>query len=174
MLEIDLKGKTEEDLVRALQAGQREALSLLYDAYSPVLLGLVARILPTQEAAEEVLLACFVHVWGKIRDFNPATHRLLTWLLGIARQLALAKKNSTRAFAPGQDQKMTTFASDNQPDTRFPSFHGLASPEKAVLDLVYLQGYTCPLAAEELGLTEEALKVKLRIAFTQIRAEKTA
>jgi RNA polymerase sigma-70 factor, ECF subfamily len=61
---------SDEDLMRALAAGQQEALGPLYSRYAPLVFNLAAQSLG-RPAAEEVVQEVFLAVWRKADTFNP-------------------------------------------------------------------------------------------------------
>lgn len=179
---IDLKGETEESLVAALQQGRQEVLGLLYDAYAPVIMGVVMRIVPDKEVAEQVLQETFMAIWSRIDVYNPARNRFLIWGLVIARGIALeavkngkgnlvVKEQRSANFAGAADAKELVSYIREQEDKQFCQ---LEPQERAVLELVYLKGHSCSEDAAALGITEEVLKAKLRSAFIHLKSEKSA
>ena len=52
-------------LMRAIAAGDREALGGLYDRYAPRLMGLLVRMLGDRGDAEETLAELFFEVWDR-------------------------------------------------------------------------------------------------------------
>lgn len=182
MFGIDFQGETEQSLVAALQQGRQEVMGLLYDAYAPVMMGVISRIVPQQEVAEEVLKETFVAIWSRIGIYDASSNRFLVWALAIARGMALeAVKNGTRTPVAKQ-QRMLSFA-DAEDNKNIPSgdtLQGnkllchLSPQEKAVLELIYLKGFSCFEAAAALGITEETLRASIKKAFLHIKAGKSA
>ncbi|GAB3812093.1 hypothetical protein GCM10028895_02800 [Pontibacter rugosus] len=69
---INLQGETEQSLVEALKQGKQEVLGLLYDAYAPVMMGVILRIVPDREVAEEVLQETFLAIWSRIEVYDAS------------------------------------------------------------------------------------------------------
>src|SRR5439155_56318 len=83
--EIDL----DRDLIARCAAGDADALGLLYDRYGRVVFGVLHALLPSPEAAEEVVQDAFHSVWRRARDYDAAKGSVRTWLLAIARNAAI-------------------------------------------------------------------------------------
>src|SRR2546428_1678350 len=84
-------------LVERIAAGDAEALGELYDRYGRLIFGVLYRMLPAPQAAEEVAQDAFHAVWRQAgsyrRDRGPVCHRPL-------RPSAKGGADSRRAPAP--------------------------------------------------------------------------
>src|SRR5687768_8273205 len=76
-------------LIDMLRAGENEAYVALYDAYAPMLFGVILRIVDDRKEAENLLQDCFVKIWQNIQSYDESKGRLATWLLNIARNTAI-------------------------------------------------------------------------------------
>src|SRR2546428_8030505 len=70
-------------LVERIASGDAEALGELYDRYGRVAFGVLYRMLPGPEAAEEVAQDAFHSVWRQARSYRAERGSLPTWLLAI-------------------------------------------------------------------------------------------
>ncbi|WP_207434682.1 RNA polymerase sigma factor [Sabulibacter ruber] len=182
MAPLTLQREAEERLIEAIREGKQEAFGLLYDAYAPVLLGLISRIVQNTEVAEEVLKETFLAIWSRIHIFDPTQSRFLTWGLAMARGIALeAHKTGKYAhltFGKKDEDPVTpeaTRETDQLEESQTKEvFCQLQPQENAILDLIYHKGYTCQQAAEALNISQEELKSQLKSAFKHIGAERTA
>jgi RNA polymerase sigma-70 factor (ECF subfamily) len=85
------------ELLQRVAAGDRAAFAELYDRTSPQLFGVALRILRQKERAEDVLQECFVAVWQRAGDYDPAKGAAMTWLMTILRHRAIdAVRRGTR------------------------------------------------------------------------------
>lgn len=85
------------DDVRSLErvaAGDREALARLYDRHSPLILGVLIRMLGTRGQAEEVLQEAFLNAWRDAKYYRSHLATPLGWLLMLARFRALQRLRS--------------------------------------------------------------------------------
>jgi RNA polymerase sigma factor (sigma-70 family) len=181
MIGIDFQGETEQSLVAALRQGRQEKLSELYDAYAPILLGMITRIVKDSDLAEQVLQESFVAIWSRIGKYDASKERLLTWGLAIAREIALTaiivNNNTSTEIAPNIStetpiQQLKVLSLQNG-HVKKQDHCTLAPLEKSVLELLYLEGRTCEETAKELSLTVAELRTMLKRAFTHLKAEKS-
>ena len=76
-------------LLERVAAGDQAALAQLYDLTSPILYGLMLRMLRQPERAQEALQDCYLRVWHRAETYCPAKGEPIAWLIGVARYRAL-------------------------------------------------------------------------------------
>ena len=170
---------TEEDLVLALKDHEKTAIQALYDMYSGALLGVIFRIVQHSEVAEDLLQDTFIKIWHSADKYDSTKGRLFTWMINIARNLAIDKLRSKdfRNANKNQDiennvdfidqQRKVTFNADTM---GLKDMVTALKPEfKSVLDMVYFKGYTHVEAAEELNLPLGTVKTRIRMAIMELR-----
>ncbi len=77
------------ELLAATADGDQNALVALYDATSPILYGLLLRMLKQPEWAQEALQDCYMRVWRRSGTYSRDKGDPIGWLIGIARYRAL-------------------------------------------------------------------------------------
>ena len=77
------------DLLARVAARDREAFAAVYKATSAKLWGIVVRILPRRDIAEDVLQDVYVRIWERAVSFDPAKASPITWMATIARNRAI-------------------------------------------------------------------------------------
>lgn len=170
---------TEDDLVRALKGQETIAIQALYDMYSAALLGVISRIIQQSEVAEDLLQETFIKIWNSADSYDSSKGRLFTWMINVARNLAIDKLRSKdfRNATKNQDiennvdfidsQKKVTFNADT---LGLRDMVTALKPEfNDVLDMVYFKGYTHVEAAEELNLPLGTVKTRIRMAIMELR-----
>lgn len=170
---------TEEELVLALQRHEKVAAEALYDMYSSALYGVIIRIVIDTPTAEDVLQETFVKIWHSASSYSADKGRLFTWIVNIARNLAIDKIRSKdfRNQIKNQDIENNVGYIDQQNSTVYkPELLGvkdlintLRPEQKSILDLIYFKGYTHTEAADELGMPLGTIKTRLRMAIQQLR-----
>ncbi|MCX2740909.1 RNA polymerase sigma factor [Pontibacter anaerobius] len=178
---IDLQGETEKSLVTALRQGRQEMLGKLYDAYAPVMMGVISRIVRDPEVAEEALKETFVAIWTRIGMYDSSKERLLTWGLAIARGIALQaiKTDKYKAIVEAHTEGVKNGYPKNKPATlpdteiKKQDLCTLAPLEKTILESLYLKGRTCAETAGELNMSVEEVREILKKAFVHLKAEKS-
>ncbi len=170
---------SEEDLVNALKRQDTIAIKALYDMYSGALLGVISRIVLQTEVAEDLLQETFVKIWNSGSSYDSSKGRLFTWMMNVARNLAIDKlrskdfKNSNK----NQDIENNVDFIDEQRKVNFNAdtlgikdlVTNLKPDFKDVLDMVYFKGYTHVEAAEELNLPLGTVKTRVRMAILELR-----
>ncbi|WP_285059208.1 RNA polymerase sigma factor [Pedobacter ginsengisoli] len=170
---------SEEELVRRLKAQDTIAVQALYDMYSGALLGVISRIIPQTELAEDLLQETFIKIWNSANSYDSNKGRLFTWMMNIARNLSIDKVRSRdfRNSGKNQDIENNVDFIDSQKEITFNAdLLGLKDmvtalkPEfNSVLNMVYFKGYTHVEAAEELNLPLGTVKTRIRMAIMELR-----
>ncbi|MES2733160.1 MAG: sigma-70 family RNA polymerase sigma factor [Bacteroidota bacterium] len=169
---------TETELILALKARDEKALSILYDRYSAALYGIVFKIVKEKELAEDVMQEAFVKMWNNFRDYDDTKGRLFTWILNVARNLAIDKtrsKSFKNSFLEVSSDEREVFHSKEM-STQQPEYIGmkdllihLREEEKLLVELIYFQGYTRTEVADELGIPLGTVKTRIRSAIIKLR-----
>ncbi|MBB2145642.1 sigma-70 family RNA polymerase sigma factor [Pedobacter sp. LMG 31464] len=170
---------SEEELVNALKRQDTIAIKALYDMYSGALFGVISRVIQQTEVAEDVLQETFVKIWNSAGSYDSSKGRLFTWMMNVARNLAIDKlrskdfKNSNK----NQDIENNVDFIDQQKKVSFNAdtlglkemVTNLKPDFKDVLDMVYFKGYTHVETAEELNLPLGTVKTRVRMAILELR-----
>jgi RNA polymerase sigma-70 factor (ECF subfamily) len=170
----------EEELVALLAGGDREVIGTLYDMYAGALFGVIVRIVRSEQIAEDLLQETFIRVWKNRASYNSTKGRLFTWLINIARNIALDQVKS-RAYRDSQkNQDIDNLVSQegsgpnesyNPEQIGVKELLGKLSPEQhEIVDLIYFQGYTHSEAADQLGIPLGTVKTRLRAAISYFRS----
>jgi len=169
----------EEELVSKLKSQDTLAIRALYDMYSGALLGVISRIIPQIEVAEDILQETFIKIWNSADSYDNSKGRLFTWMMNIARNLSIDKLRSKDFKNSGKNQDIENNVDfiDEQKKVTFNADHlGLKDmvtalkPEyNSVLQMVYFKGYTHVEAAEELNLPLGTVKTRIRMAIMELR-----
>ena len=165
--------------MRRLKAQDTIAVQALYDMYSGALLGVISRIIPQTEIAEDLLQETFIKIWNSAITYDSNKGRLFTWMMNIARNLSIDKVRSRdfRNSGKNQDIENNVDFIDSQKEITFNAdLLGLKDmvtalkPEfNSVLNMVYFKGYTHVEAAEELNLPLGTVKTRIRMAIMELR-----
>jgi RNA polymerase sigma-70 factor, ECF subfamily len=86
-----------EALIARVALGDRAAFSALYDATSAKLFGVCLRVLNDRHEAEDALQEVFVRVWHKAGSYAVNGFSPMTWLITLARNLAIDRLRARRA-----------------------------------------------------------------------------
>jgi RNA polymerase sigma factor (sigma-70 family) len=162
-----------------LRAQDVKAFEYLYDNYSGALYGIIFKIVRSEEFAQELLNDCFLKIWNRIRDYDASKGKLFTWILNIARNIAIDKLRSKeyKAKMKTDDVSENVSISDFQyTQTNNPDFIGIRDfvdklpiEQKKLIDLMYFQGYSQSEIAEELDMPLGTVKTRVRAAMAALR-----
>jgi RNA polymerase sigma-70 factor (ECF subfamily) len=105
------------EVISRIAVGDESALAELYDATSPLLFGLILRVLGDRAVAEEVLLEVYWQLWREASTYSPDRHTPLSWLVTRARRRALDRLGLSPSSQPGSkppDSTNLAFAAEKQ------------------------------------------------------------
>ena len=166
------------ELIEKCASLDRAAFQTLYRDTSAKLMGVLLRILKERAEAEDALQEVYTRVWLRAGRYDAAKGRGMTWLIAIARNLAInrlrarpeatsddgldlvqdsAPRAETRLIAMGEAKRMTDCFSTLEPDraeaVRGAYLGGLSYVELAERHLV-------PLNTMRTWLRRSLLKLK--------------
>lgn len=168
---------TEEEFVALLKCKDSSAYSLLYDNYSSALYGMISRVIPAEEIAEDILQDVFIKIWKNIENYDASKGRLFTWMLNIARNAAIDYSRSKQFKVENKLQGMeplqyegSTYGQNNA------DFIGvkeqvakLKDDYRILIDMIYFAGYTQEDTAKELNIPLGTVKTRVRAAIIKLR-----
>jgi RNA polymerase sigma factor (sigma-70 family) len=94
---VALSSLSDEALLAGLAAGEADAAAAFTRRFQARVYGLVLTIVRDQGTAEDVAQETFVRAWRHARTYDPRRGRVATWLLTIARNLAIDVTRMKRA-----------------------------------------------------------------------------
>jgi RNA polymerase sigma-70 factor (ECF subfamily) len=161
-------------LVRAMAAGDREALAALYERHCQVLLGLALRIVKERREAEDLLHDVFLEAWRCAKDFDPKRGRVRTWLAIRMRSRALDLQKSARVSRNAGDAGLELVIDDSAKATpdhaRVRSaLASLGDDQRKVLELAYFEGLSCSEIAARISIPIGTVKSRLAAALQRLR-----
>lgn len=169
----------EPELVAALQQQKKVGADALYEMYSGSLMGVVARVISDREIAEDVLQDVLVKIWNSIQQYDPSKGRLFTWMVNVARNLAIDKVRSKdfRNHSKNQDLENHVNSIDIQRNTVYKPEHlgvkdllqKLRPEQQIIVDMIYFQGYTHVEVSDELEIPLGTVKTRLRMGIIELR-----
>ena len=160
-------------LLRQLAAGDRAALSALYQAYHRRLARFVGRMTRRADIVDEVINDCFWIVWQKAGSFRGEA-RLSTWIMGIAYRCALKALRQHGEEPLADDDTGPHAAHDPQPEHELRDWiakglRQLSADQRLVLELAYGGGHSVDEIAAILQCPEGTVKARMFHARTRLR-----
>lgn len=80
--------QTDQQLLHALQQGDTEAFSSLFNLYSPRMLDYVAKVIRSEEDAKDIVQEIFTAIWRR-RETLTIQGPIIAYLMGATRNLAI-------------------------------------------------------------------------------------
>ncbi|MES2680162.1 MAG: sigma-70 family RNA polymerase sigma factor [Bacteroidota bacterium] len=170
---------TQDELIVLIRDRDQKAFSYLYDNYSQALYNVVNYIVNDVEESEDVIQKVFLKVWNNFASYDPQKGRLYTWMLNIARNLAIDSKRSKHQKIKSKIQntgdavyeRNNLFVEDNSHESI--GFKGilnnLKEDHRIIIDLAYFEGYTQDEISKKLNIPLGTVKTKVRQAIMTLR-----
>lgn len=171
---------SEEELVALLKDKDQRGFTILYNNYSGALYGVLNKIIQSDDDANDLLQDTFLKIWKNIGNYDASKGSIFTWMMNIARNLAIDKIRSVDFRDTSQNVSMedkVVYQIDNQYRTT-QDVDGIGlqkvvdklKPEhKQLIDLVYYRGYTQAEVAEEYGIPLGTVKTRIKAAVNTLR-----
>lgn len=170
---------TEHTLLECLRSKDQQAFGYLYDNYSKALYTIIFSILPNREMAEEVLQEVFIKIWQNIITYNSSKGRIYTWMMNIARNLAIDRTRSKEFSKQNKTKVLSEYGYDQKADSDFAfkdvgllkTIDKLPRESRKLLELAYFQGYTQEEISKMLGIPLGSVKRKIRVTIIHLRKQ---
>jgi RNA polymerase sigma-70 factor (ECF subfamily) len=165
-------------VLHLIRAQDEEGMRQLFRHYGGALLTIIQPILPQKEVAEEVLHDVLLKVWNNIESYDASKSRFFTWMARIARNAAIDKTRSKGYRNNRKTDEINDSVGRRMELSQTPSvdhigittiLNQLDTSHRAIIELLYLQGYTQSEAAKELELPLGTVKTRSRRAIMQLR-----
>lgn len=170
----------EQQIAVLLGQADRKAIDLIYSNYAATLLGLIQRIVPDPQVAEEVLQDTFVKIWKNARQYESGKGRLFTWFANIARNTAIDMVRSARFRRRQQTTSTENFVNKDvlgseEMEVRDAGLQKVLAemdPKyRELIELAYFKAYSQRELAKELDIPLGTIKTRLRKAIDLLREQ---
>jgi RNA polymerase sigma-70 factor (ECF subfamily) len=173
----------EDDyLMGRVAAGDRDAFARLFDRHSPVVLGLLVRILGRRSEAEEILQEVFLQVWRQADRYEPGRSTPRGWILVLARSRALDHLRSREARQRREHEISAGNANREEPPLgtegleaserreQVSSALELLPPEqRRCIELAFFEGLTQTQIASRLEAPLGTVKSRIHLGMSKLR-----
>ncbi|MEE9325090.1 MAG: sigma-70 family RNA polymerase sigma factor [Dehalococcoidia bacterium] len=174
----------DEQIIRLIVQGDKEALGALYDRYGRAVYSLSLRIMEDKGMAEEITQEVFLTAWARADTFHMQKGKFLSWLLTIThnkaidqwrkrrRSLALSFDSvAANAWTAGEQGLETLEDSLSSVDRKYirEAVDRLPAPQKQVVTMAYFYGLTQSEIARQLGAPIGTVKTRMRLAFQKLK-----
>jgi RNA polymerase sigma-70 factor (ECF subfamily) len=161
--------------------GDAAAFGEVYDGLSPRLLGFLRRRARNDALAEELLQQTFLQIHASREHYRTGLD-VVPWAFAIARRLLIdVMRKSGREVLGGDESVSEPTSPDPHPDEELAmreaadalksKLASLPANQREAFELVKLEGLSLAQAAQTLGATVTAVKLRLHRAYETLRLE---
>ncbi len=170
-------------LMDAVAAGDRDALSRLFERHGPLLLGVCRRVLNDADEADDVLVDVFYEVWARADRFDAARGNPLTYLVTLARSRSIDRRRSIEARPPLRSDRSAELATRaavgpgplqntnlvEQSVRVRQAMAGLDPDQRTALECAFYDGLSHTEVAAKLGKPLGTVKTSIRQGLIRLR-----
>lgn len=176
----------DEILIDLINGSDEAALALLYERRGRLIYSLVYRMLGNAADSEEVTQDVFLRIWNNTGRFNRKQGSGLTWMVVMARHLAIDRMRSKMAATRKKELSIeSTGVSETLEDGRNDpamaaeeseaaavvtrALQTLGEKYRQVVDLSYYEGLSHSGIATRIGVPLGTVKTRIRKAIQELR-----
>jgi RNA polymerase sigma-70 factor (ECF subfamily) len=179
---IDLNDPIGE-LLRRAGRGDQSSFAELYDALSPLVYGVVLKVVRDPSHAEEVAQEVFVELWRLAARFDGTKGSAKTWAATLAHRRAIDRVRSEQATRVRQDRDANQTIRNERDvvaaevESSFDQVRvrraltQLSELQREAVELAYFGGHTYREVAVLLDVAEGTVKSRIRDGMIRLRDE---
>jgi RNA polymerase sigma-70 factor (ECF subfamily) len=160
---------SEAALIEAVVAGNRDLFGCLYQAYAPLVHGVVLARMPRTEV-EDMVQDIFLHALKKLHTLRD-TGAFGPWIAMIARNRAMDFHRRSRETIELSDDLRSKDSSESRAEEILAIIRTLPDAYRETLVLRLVEGMTGPEIATRTGLTPASVRVNLHRGMKLLRAK---
>ena len=166
-------------LMRSVAAGDRDALSTLYERTSAKMFGICSRVLGNAGEAEEALQDVYLTVWRNAGRYDAAKASPITWLAVVARNRAIdrlrlrrlptAPLDDAAGIADDSESAFDMLERDQENRRLAHCLDELEERQRLMIRAAFLDGATYPELAERESVPLGTMKSWIRRGLMRLR-----
>ena len=163
-------------LIARMRAGDKDAMTAVYDRYRGIVYAVALRVLGNTTAAEDVLQEVFLRLWRNPNGFDAERGKLPAWLAVIARNRSI---DYLRQRPPEDDIEEFSISSNIDLEDGFARMQSvekiravisqLPQEQRKSLEMAYFDGMTQSEIAAKTGEPLGTVKTRIRTGLLTLR-----
>ena len=168
-----------EELIGRVALGDRAAMETLYDATSGKLFAVCLRVLKSRSEAEDALQDVYLRIWAKADRYAVTGHSPMTWLITVARNLAIDRLRARKSTSVDLDSVGELVEKSPGPEAasiaaseqrRISACFAELPPDRAdAVRAAYLDGATYQALAERFDVPLNTMRTWLRRSLISLK-----
>lgn len=175
---------TDLELMAAIQTGDADALSQLYDRYNGILKALILRVIHNDAEADDLLQEIFMEIWNQAKNFSAQKGKPLGWMVTLARRRAIDGLRKKQAYARAGERLLAE--TEQQPDAWVHNatqeeidfadtrvlvrqvINSLPPPQQQAIELAFFRGMSQREIAADTNTPLGTVKTRLELGLKKI------
>ena len=180
---VGASARQEALLLARIQAGDGDALGVVYDEHAGLVYGLARRVTRDEQLARDITQEVFTYLWELPGRVDLTRGSLRSYLAVVAHRRAVdevrRQERRTRTEAAsalpeaedGPEVEVVAAATESWRKTQLAAMlDRLPADQRLAVELAYYNGLTYTQVAKALGIPEGTAKSRLRLALARLRA----
>jgi RNA polymerase sigma-70 factor, ECF subfamily len=180
--DLDLGGDPLASLLRRAGRGDQAAFASLYDELSPLVYGVVLKVVRDPSHSEEVAQEVFVELWRLAGRYDASRGSVRSWASTVAHRRAIDRVRSEQSSRDRLDREATNATRDHDEvvsavETKLDqtrvrrALAQLSFVQREAVELAYFGGHTYREVAVLLAVAEGTVKTRIRDGMIRLRDE---
>ncbi|HWM19614.1 MAG TPA: ECF RNA polymerase sigma factor SigK [Ilumatobacteraceae bacterium] len=169
-------------LLRRAGRGDQTAFAELYDSLSPLVHGVVLKVVRDPAQSEEVTQEVFVELWRLAARFDETRGSVTSWVATVAHRRAIDRVRSEQSSRDRVARQVSNIVRDyddvsDEVESRFErvrvrrALERLSGVQREAVELAYFGGHTYREVAVLLEVAEGTVKTRIRDGMIRLRDE---
>jgi RNA polymerase sigma-70 factor (ECF subfamily) len=169
----DIKVKSRKAVEPYASNLDQNSFTCLYQSYSQALFGVLQVMLKNSSLAEDALQNTFIKIWLHRSSYDAEKGTLFTWMLNIAqneaRDILRSKQYRQARLVTALEEGVHLTCCDPSNRLDYIALHKklfiLPPLDRSILELCFLQGFSCPQVSKLLGLPLGTVKTRMQRSY---------
>jgi RNA polymerase sigma-70 factor (ECF subfamily) len=156
----------------------QKSFTCLYQSYSQALFGVLQVMLKNPSLAEDALQNTFIKIWLHRSSYDAEKGTPFTWMLNIAqneaKDILRSKQYRQTRLVTALEEGVHLTCCDPSNRLDYIALHKmlfiLPPLDRSILELCFLQGFSCPQVSKLLGLPLGTVKTRMQRSYRILKS----